>query len=655
MTPIARVHVCAHARPRDGQRFSRSMSSLGQPFSTGISSLWQRLSMGISSPASSAPLAVTLGGSMRMPSRLAAATICLLLWHAAPAAGSEAEGGGGEAPMPVTLSERPPEGHRLSPDRALEIAGALPKIRRLREAHPQAEPSVYLKGKTRWQVSWFSRSGKEIAQVIVADSSGRVLEVWTGIQVAWTMARGYNGAFGGIADSLYVWLPLCLLFVVPFFDWRKPLRLLHLDLVMLLSLSVSLAFFDHREIFDSVPLVYPPLLYLLLRMLTIAFRRAPPPRLTLTLPVRWLAAGVVVLVCFRIALNLVNGNVIDVGYAGVIGAQRIATGGPLYRGYPKEDAHGDTYAPFNYEAYLPFQQVLGWSGTWDSLPAAHAAAIAFDLLSLLLLFLLGRRVRGPSLGVALCWAWVTYPFTLYVLESDSNDALVAATVLAALLAIAYRRGAAETTSAGGSVGAPSPSVSPHLRRAAARSRIATGALAALSALTKIAPLALAPLLASDGLRGMSRRSRVAALTLFAVGFVLATALAMLPALRHDSPSTIFDRTIAYQAGRVTPFSIWGLYGLPLGRTIVEGIAAAGALILAFLPRRPGVLSLSACCAAILIALQLGLDYWFYLYVVWFFPLAMVALLGPLSRQEPVRSGAASLSAQSRPLSVAASS
>ena len=37
--------------------------------------------------------------------------------------------------------------------------------------------------------------------------------------------------------------------------------------------------------------------------------------------------------------------------------------------------------------------------------------------------------------------------------------------------------------------------------------------------------------------------------------------------------------------------------------------------------------MAACGAAVLIALQLGLDYWFFLYVVWFFPLVLVALLG----------------------------
>ena len=87
---------------------------------------------------------------------------------------------------------------------------------------------------------------------------------------------------------------------------------------------------------------------------------------------------------------------------------------------------------------MPFEQIFGWSGTWDDLPAAHAAAIFFDLLAVGLLFLLGRRMRGPTLGVALAYAWVAYPFTLFALESNSNDTLVAALVLGALLAASYR-------------------------------------------------------------------------------------------------------------------------------------------------------------------------------------------------------------------------
>ena len=57
-----------------------------------------------------------------------------------------------------------------------------------------------------------------------------------------------------------------------------------------------------------------------------------------------------------------SSNVIDVGYAGVIGADRIADGTRLYGTFPKDNEHGDTYGPVNYVAYVPFEQIWPWSG-----------------------------------------------------------------------------------------------------------------------------------------------------------------------------------------------------------------------------------------------------------------------------------------------------
>ena len=111
----------------------------------------------------------------------------------------------------------------------------------------------------------------QIAQVYVSDATGKVVQSWTGFQVAWSMARGYPGAFGRRSNALYVWIPLCLLFVAPFLPCgevpRSPPALLHLDLVALLAFSVSLAFFNHANLGLSVPLAYPFLMYLLVRML----------------------------------------------------------------------------------------------------------------------------------------------------------------------------------------------------------------------------------------------------------------------------------------------------------------------------------------------------------------------------------------------------
>jgi hypothetical protein len=313
---------------------------------------------------------------------------------------------------------------------------------------------------------------------------------------------------------------------------------------------------------------------------------------------------VVFLLGFRIALNVTDANVIDVGYAGVVGAQRIVHDEPLYGRYPTDNEHGDTYGPVNYEAYVPFEQIFGWSGTWNDLPAAHAAAVVFDLLAVMLMFLLGRRIRGPTLGIALAYAWVSYPFTLFALQSDSNDTLVAVLVLAAL----YFAG------------------SPPAR----------GAFAALAGLSKFAPLALAPLLATHGLRRREEWVSISALrsrgfALFLATFLAFAALASIPALRNDSLHTIFQRTIAYQANRGSPFSIWGLYGLHTFQRVVQLAAIALALALAVVPRGggPPIVGLAAGCAAVIIATQLGIEHWFYLYIPWFFPLVILALLGRL--------------------------
>ena len=178
-----------------------------------------------------------------------------------------------ETPIPVAASNTPPAGRRLSANAVLAIAERLPKMRAVRVKYPGSYGGAYLKGAFKWQVSYFSKGGKqEIGQVIVDDLSGRVIEQWTGFQIAWSMARGYPGAFGRHVNALYIWLPLCALFMLPFLNFRRPFSLLHLDLLVLLSFSVSLAFFNHGHIYGSVPLAYPPLLYLLARMLALLRR-----------------------------------------------------------------------------------------------------------------------------------------------------------------------------------------------------------------------------------------------------------------------------------------------------------------------------------------------------------------------------------------------
>jgi hypothetical protein len=492
------------------------------------------------------------------------------------------------AAVPVPRMDVRPDARRLTGQQVQRIAERDPTYRAEHARHRGSYPNVYTKGPGRWQVSLFSagKRPKELAQLYVDDASGTVTEAWTGFQVAWTMARGYDGAFGRKVNAPWVWIPLTLLFVAPFFDVRRPFRMLHLDLLVLAAFGVSVAFFNEAKIGISVPIVYPLLAYLLGRALWIGLRRdRPRPALRLLVPIRVLAVALVFLIGFRIALNVMDSNVIDVGYAGVIGADRIADGRTLYGNFPKDNEHGDTYGPVNYVAYVPFEQAMPWSGRWDDLPAAHGAAIAFDLACLLLVFLVGRRVRGPDLGITLAYAWVAFPLTLYAMNCNVNDALVGALVLCALLA----------------AGAP-------LRR---------GVFVALAGMTKFAPLALGPLYITH------TRQRVR----FAVGMTVVLALCFAFVLAYGDPRTFYDRTLGFQTSRGSPFSIWGLRDWTTAQAVVQVAGVLLAVAVAFLPRRRDLIGLAALTAAVLIALQLGITHWFYLYVVWFYGPLMVALLG----------------------------
>jgi hypothetical protein len=501
-------------------------------------------------------------------------------------------------PVLVTSLNHSPKGFHLTAARVLAVAAGDPRVRRELAKFPGAKAYEYTKGVPVWQVSWFTAGHKqrEVIQAYVDDRTATVSQVWTGFQVPWSMARGYPGAFGRRSNALYVWLPLCFLFLAPFVPWRRirgrrRLTLLHLDLVMLLGFSVSLALFNRADIGLSVPLVYPFLIYLLVRMLLLAFGRGlPRGPLPVSVPIPWLLTGLVFLLGLRIGLNIMNSNVIDVGYAGVIGADKLIHGHLLYGLWPKDNAYGDTYGPLTYYAYVPFRVIFGWSGTWDALPAAHAASIAFDLLTTGLLYALGRRLRGPALGVVLAYAWVAYPFTLFTLASNTNDALVSAMLVLCLLLIS--------------------------------SAPARGAAAALAGLTKFAPFILAPLM----LRGAGRRPTERAAATWLIVFAATVFVALQPVLLNGDLDYLWHDSIVYQANRVAPFSIWGLWGgLGLVQHLLEAGVVAMAGLLAFVPRRRGRVEVAALAAAILIALQLTANYWLYPYIVWFFPLVCVAI------------------------------
>jgi hypothetical protein len=359
------------------------------------------------------------------------------------------------------------------------------------------------------------------------------------------------------------------------------------------------------------------------------------------MPVWLMTVAVIGLLVLRLAGNLADSGVIDVGYAGVIGADKIGDSSPIYDdSFPDDNPTGDTYGPANYFAYVPFEQIFPWSGSWDDLPAAHAASIFFDLFTVAGLFALGlalvrrrtgnadddadeaaaeaeprggrirRRLstwfpdrRANVVGLTLVFAWVAYPYTAFTMQGNSNDELISALLIWSLAAFA--------------------------------SPFARGSLLATATMAKFAPLPLFPLYAT-GERGISLRRRepqgegpgmLKPMLLFLAGFVLFAGLflaypAVDPGLRE-----FWDRTVKSQLDRESPFSIWGQADLEWLHTLVKAGVVGLGLLVAFRPRRRTLVQIGALSAALMIGVEITLEHWFYLYIPWFlgaYLLAMVA-------------------------------
>jgi hypothetical protein len=187
---------------------------------------------------------------------------------------------------------------------------------------------------------------------------------------------------------------------------------------------------------------------------------------------------------------------------------------------------------------------------------------------------------------------------MYTLGSSFNDALVALLVVCCLLVVS--------------------------------SAPARGAISALTGLTKFGPLILAPLFAAgDG----ERRTRP--LVLFALAFLLTAAVVTIPLLPDGGFRELYDRSLGYQASRGSPFSVWGqapsLHPL---QTVTKVAAVALAVAFFFVPRFRSTVQLAALAAALLIAIQVTANHWFYPYVVWFAPLVLVAVFAQQRGPEP---------------------
>jgi hypothetical protein len=411
----------------------------------------------------------------------------------------------------------------------------------------------------------------------------------------WFIPEVVGGPF--TLHPLLIAAPSAACFVLGLLDWDHPWRVEHLDLLALVGFfPVAMLLSD-----DISPaglwLAAVCLGWLFVRMLGACLGKWPMPQLRPSISPRRLPAAIVILLVIRLG-SVVAGNILDVGQASSLGAWRLLHGLHLYGALSWQGPGGlriyrpDSYGPFAYYAYIPFVALF------PPAPAPIATllpAACFDVLTLAGLHKLGCRLGGRPLAQAFMFAYLLYAFTDLSLMAETNDALIAALCIWTIVA--------------------------------AQRPVSRGLLIAAAALTKFVPAVLAfQFLAVK--RGRSRY----ALTL------VASIVGMLAwPLVTSGAAPFLDSTFGYQLtqrGGGTQFSIWTY--MPHVATLARPPLAAALVLLAISPMfRPPVQDArqhAALAAALLIGAQLLLGYWFYSYLIWFYPLLLVAVIQPSREQ-----------------------
>jgi len=517
----------------------------------------------------------------------------------------------------------------LTATAAEELVIAQPKVAKWLSRYPSSSwvaTATFDRRDRHWNVSVLTPKAGKIAVAKVDDDSGHVIEAWVGPQVGWPLARGKG--IGGAINRPLIWLLFSALFLCGLANLKRPLSIRNLDLVGMLSFSVSVLFLNDGRVFAADVAAAASLVYLIARCMWIGISNRAAPAGS-GVPVWLLVAGLVFLIGLRAGLTAENSHVLDVGYAGVIGADRLVHGQTPYGTFPRRDTGtpcgpanedgdiadwvqangrcetanplGDTYGPVNYHSYVPGLWLFGWSGKWDSLPAVRFTTILFDLLAMLGLAATGLRYGGRPLAVTMAFAWAANPLTQYVSSSNTNDAIMAAFLVWGFWA--------------------------------ASSAAARGAFAALASWTKLAALIVVPLWLT-----YRRAAGRPGMPAFAAAFTGVTLLSFWVLFVGGDPvhnlRVFYERTFQIQAERSSPFSLWdwgqyhatGLPDLKWLQRILQVALVIAAIAVAIWPKTKSPLQLAAFTAALLMAFELVLTHWAALYVAWFTPFLALALL-----------------------------
>ena len=419
-----------------------------------------------------------------------------------------------------------------------------------------------------------------------------------------------------IANEVRVLLGLCVVFVLMSAVW--PLRRIrNLDVAVAASFAVSIALFNHWMLDRMVYLSYAAMAYLAIRC---AWRALGPQRRqraatpiyehltrgwSATQQVRLLRLLAVSCALIVAMVGLSSLSVIDVGYAVMEGATAIVHGLLPY-GHVGDILHGDTYPIASYLLYTPFAWLSPVHTVFDDADPALWVAVCAALLAAWGIARLGanrprRPVAGEKraaelVGLRTAIAWLTFPPLLVTVSTGTTDIVLAALLVGALLL--WRKPAAGT------------------------------AVLSFAAWFKLVPAALFPLwIASLRRLGIGR----ALLSAIAVS---AAMLAALAALGGADALVRMVTAMSFQLTRTAPNTLWTFAGSVPLQQLTEALTLsliAGATVRIWRDRSlaDDRVRFAALCAAVLLGVQLGGNYWTFMYLTWVFPFIALSLLaGP---------------------------
>jgi len=198
----------------------------------------------------------------------------------------------------------------------------------------------------------------------------------------------------------------------------------------------------------------------------------------------------------------------------------------------------------------------------------------------------------------LAWAWAACPFSTIGLVVHTNDGLVAMLTVFTLVAL--------------------------------RSPVFSGGLLGLATAAKFSPAGLLPLIAAPRQRGV--KGAIVCVATFTAVVVSAIFIWLPP----RGLSYFWQRTIGFQIHRFDVFSPWALHAsLRPIQTALEVAAVLFALAVAFFPRKRSLVQACALAGAVTIAVQLPATHWFYYYIMWFLPFAVVGfVMAPAMARQP---------------------